>query len=175
MSDTPLYPRPQDAVQGGNSQYPVEAVVLGGLEGIKQRLAHHRPQEVQIAALSDALKYGEAGLQLVIEGLQSEAERVRNAAYLLLRQRTEPAVQQALINYWRIGKKSFDAKELASQGCCECMAWTSPTTHDWYLSCNNCGRVFSYGGCSCDGCCGEGTYQGFGGGTEYFSIGKKLA
>ena len=33
-------PREYDAVLGGDSQAPVDGVVLGGIEGIKQRLAN---------------------------------------------------------------------------------------------------------------------------------------
>ncbi|MFM7370705.1 MAG: SUMF1/EgtB/PvdO family nonheme iron enzyme, partial [Sphaerospermopsis kisseleviana] len=53
---------------------------------------------VRIAALQQALNYGEQGLDLVIAGLNNESWDVQNAAYLLLRNRTETKVKQALIS-----------------------------------------------------------------------------
>ncbi|WP_158680380.1 WD40 repeat domain-containing protein [Nostoc sp. 'Lobaria pulmonaria (5183) cyanobiont'] len=62
--------------------------------------------EVQVAALKEAINYGEAGLDLVIQGLMDESETIKIAAYLLLRQRTEPEVKQALqgFNHWQLIK-----------------------------------------------------------------------
>lgn len=67
-------------------------------------------------------------------------------------------------------RKLFDAKELKLFGCDKCKSWQSPTHHDWMLICSQCDKIFEYGGCSCDGCCGEGTYAGFGGGKEFYTI-----
>ncbi|HEY9851065.1 MAG TPA: hypothetical protein V6D28_16470 [Leptolyngbyaceae cyanobacterium] len=67
-------------------------------------------------------------------------------------------------------KRVFNAKELTLFGCDKCKSWRSPTNHDWTLHCSQCGKFFEYGGCSCDGCCGEGTYAGFGGGEEFYTI-----
>ncbi|MFB2983070.1 hypothetical protein [Microseira sp. BLCC-F43] len=63
MPDNPNEPRPFDAVLGGQSRPPVNAAVLGGLAGVKQRLAS-TSDEVRIAALYEALKYGQAGLDV---------------------------------------------------------------------------------------------------------------
>ena len=71
---------------------------MGGIEGVKRRLASAVEQQ-RIAALSDALKYGEAGLDLVIQVLQNESWLVESAAYGLLRERAEPRVKQALQQY----------------------------------------------------------------------------
>jgi WD40 repeat protein len=67
-------------------------------EGVKRHL-DSAVEEQRIAALSEALKYGEAGLDLVILALQDESEKLRRAAYLLLRERTEPKVKQTLKDY----------------------------------------------------------------------------
>ncbi|MFM6266797.1 MAG: formylglycine-generating enzyme family protein, partial [Dolichospermum sp.] len=53
---------------------------------------------VRIAALQQALNYGEQGLDLVIAGLNNESWDVQNAAYLILNKRTETKVKQALIS-----------------------------------------------------------------------------
>ena len=48
-------PREYDAVLGGQNSTPVDAAVLGGIAGVKSRLASPAI-EVRIAALSEALK-----------------------------------------------------------------------------------------------------------------------
>lgn len=53
----------------------------------------------RLAALKDALKYGDAGLDLVIQALVDKSAQVMWTAYLLLQQRTEPRVKQALQEY----------------------------------------------------------------------------
>jgi len=95
-------PREYDAVLGGQTKTPANAAVLGGIEGIKRRLAS-AVEEHRIAALKDAPKYGEAGLDLVIQALQDESRQVKWAAYRLLRERAEPRVKQILQEYnpWR--------------------------------------------------------------------------
>ncbi|MEG3843491.1 type II toxin-antitoxin system HicA family toxin [Microcoleus sp. herbarium14] len=65
-------PREYDAVLGGQNQPPIGAAVLGGIPGVKSRLAS-TILSVRIAALSEALKYGNAGLDLVVSALQDES------------------------------------------------------------------------------------------------------
>src|SRR4028118_505690 len=102
MPDHPNQPQEYDAVLGGQTPIPEASAILGGIEGIKRRLAS-AIEEQRIAALSEALKYGEAGLDLVIRALQDESVQVEKTAYLLLRARTEARVKQALREYspWR--------------------------------------------------------------------------
>ena len=101
MLDHPNQPQEYDAVLGGQTPIPEASAILGGIEGVKRRLASQF-EEQRIAALSEALKYGEAGLDLVIGALQDESTQVEKTAYLLLRARTEPRVKQALPEYpWR--------------------------------------------------------------------------
>ncbi|HAA29778.1 MAG TPA: WD40 repeat domain-containing protein, partial [Cyanobacteria bacterium UBA8553] len=102
MPESPNYPREDDAVLGGQSLAPVGSVVLGGLEGVTRRLGVGNsgvvvPEiEQRVAALKDALKYGQKGLDLVIQALQDESDVVQRVAYLLLRDRTKPDVRKAL-------------------------------------------------------------------------------
>ncbi|MEG3955702.1 formylglycine-generating enzyme family protein [Microcoleus sp. herbarium2] len=83
MTENQNQPREYDAVKGGESQVPFAAAVLGGIPGVKSRLASPIV-EVKIAALSEALKYGDTGLDLIIGTLQDESIKVKLAAYLLL-------------------------------------------------------------------------------------------
>lgn len=96
MADNPNQPREYDVVLGG--QALSSSAVLGGLEGVKKRLMSSVEHQ-RIAALSQALKYGEAGFNLVIQALQDESWEVKWAALHLLQQRAEPQVKQALQDY----------------------------------------------------------------------------
>ena len=86
MTENQNQPKEYDAVLGGESQVPLAAAVLGGIPGIKIRLASPIV-EVKIAALSEALKYGDPGLELIIGALQDESIAVKFAAYSLLKDR----------------------------------------------------------------------------------------
>lgn len=100
-------PGKYDAVLGGKNPPPVTGVVLGGIEGVKRRLSNP-VVDVKIAALTDALKYEEAGLDLVIQALQNKSKRLERHAYKLLKKRKETQVKQALEHYqpWYIFERS---------------------------------------------------------------------
>ncbi|MDJ0737938.1 MAG: WD40 repeat domain-containing protein [Nostocaceae cyanobacterium] len=91
-------PRKYDVVLGGSNILPVNAAVLGGLEGVKRRL-ENPDIKVQIAALYQVLNYGEAGLDLVIQALYNHDKQVKVTAYSLLREREEARVIQTLEKY----------------------------------------------------------------------------
>ena len=60
----PRRPRPDDAVLGGQSLTPADAVVLGGLEGAKQRFGTG-DIEVKQTSLDQTLQYGDKGFYFV--------------------------------------------------------------------------------------------------------------
>ncbi len=93
--NNPQQPREYDAVLGGNSPSLEGAAVLGGIEGVKLRL-QNPDSKVRIAALEQALNYGEQGLDLVIECLNYQSWDIQIAAYLILNSRTEPKIKQIL-------------------------------------------------------------------------------
>ncbi|WP_155752319.1 hypothetical protein [Scytonema sp. UIC 10036] len=95
MTEHSHKPKNYDAVLGGNNQLPINGVVLGGLPGVKKRLMSGAI-EVKIAALQEAIAYGQEGLHLVIQALNDESKQVQRTAYLLLRQRTELEVLEAI-------------------------------------------------------------------------------
>ena len=97
MPENANQPREYDAVLGGQNP-PIYAAVLGGIEGVKKRLASSI-LEVRINALSEALNYGGQGLDLVLEALQDESIEVQFTAYSLLKDRQEPRVKQQLDNF----------------------------------------------------------------------------
>ena len=91
-------PGKYDAVLGGQSPPPITGAVLGGIEGIKRRLSNP-VVDVKLAALTDALNYQDAGLELVIQALRWEPKKLQRHAYKLLRRREEARVKQALREY----------------------------------------------------------------------------
>ncbi|BAY74520.1 leucine rich repeat variant [Nostoc linckia NIES-25] len=106
MTDNQNQPRDYDAVLGGQSPPPVDGVVLGGIEGVKRCLSNP-VANVRIAALSEALKYGDAGLDVLIQALQDKSRLVQRFAYRQLKQRVEPQVKQALQTYkpWNLEER----------------------------------------------------------------------
>ena len=96
MPENPQEPREYDAVLGGNYPPLPDAAVLGGIEGVKRRLAS-KVVEVRVAALRDALNYGDAGLNLVIEALDDDSTLVEDAAVELLRTSKKNKAKLALL------------------------------------------------------------------------------
>ncbi|MEH1933790.1 MAG: hypothetical protein V7L14_08680 [Nostoc sp.] len=84
MNNNPDKPREFDAVLGGET-HPASRVVLGGIAGVKNRLKSGI-FEVQTTALSDALNYGDAGLDLVIDALQDDSHEIQQIAVELLQE-----------------------------------------------------------------------------------------
>lgn len=113
MSENQNQPREYDAVLGGQSSIPLNAAVLGGIPGVKSRLTSPIV-EVRIAALSEALKYGEAGLDLIIQALHDESIQVKFAAYSLLKDRNEKKIRRRLQNYLAIFE--FDVITVDAKG-----------------------------------------------------------
>jgi hypothetical protein len=99
MSNRLNQPQDHDAVLGGQSPVPASSGVLGGFEGVKQRLAGSVAQ--RLSALSEALKYGQKGLFLVVRALDDPAAEVQQAAYALLQERPEPRAQQAVRRFYQ--------------------------------------------------------------------------
>jgi hypothetical protein len=95
MKPNSSQPANQDAVLGGQVSSPLNGLVLGGLEGVKQRLIN-KDVKTKILALEQALLYGEAGLDLVIQSLKEESYDVAIASYKLLQKRNEKKAKQAL-------------------------------------------------------------------------------
>ncbi|WP_417033759.1 formylglycine-generating enzyme family protein [Dolichospermum lemmermannii] len=96
--NNPQQPREYDAVLGGNSPSLECAAVLGGIEGVKLRLKNPN-SNVRIAALEQALNYGEQGLDLVIAGLKDESVEIQIQAHHILNSRIESKAKQAAFNF----------------------------------------------------------------------------
>nr|WP_322714984.1 hypothetical protein [Nostoc sp. ChiSLP03a]MDZ8216270.1 hypothetical protein [Nostoc sp. ChiSLP03a] len=97
MSDNTNQPREYDAVLGGQAP-PVDGLVLGGIESVKRGL-NSLSEETQIASLYQALKYEEAGLEIIIQALNSKSKKLKLYAYNILQNRRERNVTEVLKNY----------------------------------------------------------------------------
>jgi hypothetical protein len=89
-------PREFDAVIS-NSTSPKEGAVLGGIEGVKSRL-DSPVAEVRIAALTSAINYGDAGIDLIVKSLQ-DVKLVQLYAMRLLLHKGGARGKQALLDY----------------------------------------------------------------------------
>src|SRR4028118_2310450 len=104
MHKNPKKPKDYDAVLGGNTP-DYGGVVLGGIEGVKSRFDRSKLPDClasidqRITALKDALNYGEAGLDLVIQALDYAEWFIHQAAYSLLYANSKTNVKQALLQY----------------------------------------------------------------------------
>jgi len=123
MTDNFNQPRNYDLVLGNQASSLAGHMVLGGIDGVKLRLANANLEQ-KIAALKDALNYGEAGLDLLIYALDDVEWCIHQAAYSLLEKHPQPQVKQALIQYitrlsqelikrYEAGKKNFNKANLS--------------------------------------------------------------
>ncbi|HBB33034.1 MAG TPA: WD40 repeat domain-containing protein [Cyanobacteria bacterium UBA8803] len=99
MALNPNQPRAYDAVLGGTpTSYPLHAAVLGGLAGVKHRFASTVVNQ-QVAAIKDAIKYGQEGFSLIFDALKDSNWQIRHTAYSLLKGVDDPRLQQLLPEY----------------------------------------------------------------------------
>jgi hypothetical protein len=94
---TDINPRDSDLVLGGQNPPPVDAAILGGLAGVKQRLASESIAG-RLQALNNAIEYGDKAIDLALQSLTDEAVEVRRLAKTLLCDRLEEAGKKALLD-----------------------------------------------------------------------------
>lgn len=96
MTNNSQSPREYDAVLGGNSPPPIYGAVLSGIEGLKGRLETGNKQQ-RVESLADAIKYGDAGIDLLIEALNDGEIEIRAKAFQLL-QNVESGKVKQIVN-----------------------------------------------------------------------------
>lgn len=79
MSEKLNQPREYDAVLGGQNSPPIHGLVLGGIEGIRQRFNNGNTAQ-KIEALANLLNYQDVGIELLIEALSEPVLAVRATA-----------------------------------------------------------------------------------------------
>lgn len=107
-------PQKCDAVLGGNASPTLNAVVLGGIQGVKKRL-ESEDEEQRVAALEDALRYGDEGTDLIIEALYDSFDQMHDRAAYLLRKAGIKG-KQVLLDYdpwlWFTTFKDWEPEDL---------------------------------------------------------------
>ncbi len=98
MSMSKLQPANTDAILGGQNRLTIDTAILGGIDGIKQRLIS-KDKEIQQSALREALKYDDRGLELLVEIWKNNSHDLKWQAFSLLRDREEEKVKLALTEY----------------------------------------------------------------------------
>lgn len=101
MVEHPNQPKIDDVILGGQSKEPVTASVLGGLSGVKLRLASSS-DPVRIAAIKEALQYGQQGTDLVLQIIKAETGAVQQAAWNLLFAFGTQRTQQELFKHLQV-------------------------------------------------------------------------
>jgi hypothetical protein len=89
--------RESDLILGGQNSPPTNAAILGGLAGVKQRLASELIGE-RIQALNNAVIYSDDGIDLTLRSLKDNDDKVRRLAKRLLRDRFGEAGKEALLD-----------------------------------------------------------------------------
>lgn len=85
MTDSYSEPHSLDAVLGGNNPAPHQGAILGGIEGIQQKL-DNPDLSIRLEALAQAWGYGNAGRVCLQQALSDRSKTVRRRARWLLRQ-----------------------------------------------------------------------------------------
>ena len=97
-------PKEYDAVLGGQNSAPINAAILGGIAGVKHRLASPSV-EARLAAITDALNYGEEGLEAATAVFDDADEQVRAIAAALFGAQEQLILLKkgaAIWNKWRV-------------------------------------------------------------------------
>ena len=97
-------PKEYDAVLGGQNFPPINAAILGGIAGVKHRLASPSV-EARRAAITEALNYGEEGLEAAIAVFDDADEQVRAIAAAVFGAQEQLILLKkgaAIRNKWRV-------------------------------------------------------------------------
>ncbi|BAU15489.1 pentapeptide repeat protein [Leptolyngbya sp. NIES-3755] len=105
-------PKPTDLVRGGAVPPPIDAVVLGGIDGLKARFGQAEIEQKR-SILSAALQYGEEGLGLLWRGLEDDSLKVRSHSYFLLKSTGVKAPELEMGIPLRVGDRIYAAYQSA--------------------------------------------------------------
>ncbi|BAU15491.1 pentapeptide repeat protein [Leptolyngbya sp. NIES-3755] len=77
-------PQNTDAILGGQASLSTNSAILGGIDGLKARFKRVNLEHKQ-SILSEAIRYGEKGLDFLWQSLEDEDLRIRSHSYFLLK------------------------------------------------------------------------------------------
>jgi hypothetical protein len=89
-------PKNSDAVLGGQNPPPQNSAILGGLDGVKQRL-ESKSLAAKLEALKDLIQHGADGINLSLQALSDPNEDVRRLALKFLRTKSGEEGKAALL------------------------------------------------------------------------------
>ena len=92
-------PKEYDAVLGGNNP-PLTALVLGDMKGVKQRFTQANSDDEKIAALREALKYGEAGEDFLSDIFSVSKGKTQWMAAALISATNNETYKELLVDYF---------------------------------------------------------------------------
>jgi len=98
MSENLDLPKKDEAILGGQFSLTENSAVLGGVEGVKQRLTDSS-EETKFAAVRDATKYGQVGENLLFEIFSTTKGELRWRAFILLWEIVNEQKKQVLALY----------------------------------------------------------------------------
>jgi hypothetical protein len=99
---TSITPQPTDAILGNNTAAPVSSGILGGLDGIRQKLTSS-DLSLRLEALDQAWNQGDTGKACLEEMLADRSKTIRRRARWLLRQPTGTSI--APENAWNLTER----------------------------------------------------------------------
>ncbi|BAU15475.1 leucine rich repeat variant [Leptolyngbya sp. NIES-3755] len=85
MPESNSNPQSTDAILGGQTPAPYQGAILGGIEGIQQKLKND-DLSIRLEAVDQAWNYGTAGLGCLHQALSDRSKLVRRRSRWLLRQ-----------------------------------------------------------------------------------------
>jgi hypothetical protein len=108
-----ISPRPDDAVLGGQSTIPLDAAVLGGMEGLRLHFKTTSNTEIKKAVLKQALTYQQKGIDWLFEVLEAETiGKDKVWIYSLLVNQMDQKIQVRLTNSIRCSLSGMNLSRL---------------------------------------------------------------
>ncbi|MBW4694065.1 MAG: STM4015 family protein [Lyngbya sp. HA4199-MV5] len=104
MTHSNSNPHSSDAVLGGNNPAPVQGAILGGVEGIQQKL-NNPDLTIRLEALDQAWGYGTAGRACLEQALGDRSKTVRRRARWLLRQPQDAKTPLPALPQWNLTER----------------------------------------------------------------------
>ena len=100
MNNNKKQPQEYDLVLGGNNSPPLNALVLGGIEGIKRRFSNANSNDEKIAILREALKYGEAGEDFLSDVFSISKGKIQWIAAAFISATKNETYKELLVDYF---------------------------------------------------------------------------
>ena len=100
MNNEERKPKEYDVVLGGNNSPPVNALVLGGIEGIKRRFTNADSDEEKIAILRESLKYSETGEDFLSDVFSVSKGKIQWMAAVFISATKNETYKELLVDYF---------------------------------------------------------------------------